>query len=989
MRRTSFLIAFYVCSTGVAPAMESATWQQEVVYRIEARLDTLKHELTGTELIHYTNHSPDTLRKVYLLLYGNAFYDQNTTAMREARKYFLTDRIRVKESGWIRIDAFEILSVAGNSQLPLTAFHIRDTVLEAALPEPLPPGATLTLRLRFTEKIGHHNGRTGYKNGQYDIAQWFAKVAVYGENGWMAEPMHLMAEAPGEFARFVVRLDIPGNYILAATGVPVEGDPGWQWVQPDSAVPVSEHKAWQDSVRRRLYQRGLKTGYRSVTFEAERVHDFAWSASANFLYDRLMVGGLPIHLLSRPDTKKSWKQRIEPHLGNILGWLQRKFGPYPHPQITIVQSQGRFGLAFPMLLMLRSANEFSLSHGLGHFYFYDVLANNEVDEAWLSEGLNVFQSKWYMEERYGAYGYNKDEILRRAPFFLKWYKLPTLKQIYSNFLQMYISSGHDEPIAQAVHEFRDPTSFGMNAYLKGALFFDMLKYVVGDSVFTQICREYYRRWQFQFVNEERFRQVAESVSGRDLGWFFDQWLHNTAVIDYALKQVRKRKTEQGLWETTIQVENQGTGVMPVDILITSKQGDSLWHRWDGRSREALLTLRTPFKPDRVILDPKDAILDYNLLNNGRSRFEWRFDLPLQEALYQPRAAYLLLWRPTLGYNDPDGLRPGVRIRGSYRGLYRRFQIASSVGLRSRQVDVSLYWENALDGKNNDRRYQIWLQKKEGRAEARAELRWVKSRSVGRPPFHQFTVGWQYLHTFDPDYGIWTIKKKDQTVNYDQWEKGTLHRLYFRYRVDPRGVSWESLINFRMSLALPLFGGLYRYQKAALELEGIRRFGPFSLYARVFGGGIRGASRAPLQDQFYLDSASPLSRWMLQTVQSRGSNYRFALYQIGDGNVRGYVWQPVSGMKVVAATVEARLRLPYLPFHAAVFYDRGRLQRRNGPWLQRSDMGFSLLMDSRANSILPIFNVRMQLRYDFPVYLSHPPADEPKRMFRWSIGIQLN
>lgn len=974
-----------------SPAVLKATpsyWQQHVQYTILAHLDTTKHEVLGEAHLLYTNNSPDTLSRFYLLLYANAFRDPSTTAMQEARQWLLSRSIDVDRQGWTDIETFEILSVNGKSDLPLSAYKVEDTVLEAALPEPLPPSANLEIRLRFRTRLSRDTALPAYRKGFYHVAHWYPRVAVYDSEGWHAEPRHLFGDPFGEFATFQVTLEVPGNLIVVASGIPQRGNPGWQWVQVDTSLDKKAMNARLDSLQRARYQEALAAGYRQVHFVANNTHDFAWVAFTGRVHLPLDIGDLEVHLFYPPDQRDAWQQKAPGRIRNILKWVETKFGPYPYPQLAVVQADARPGAMHPMFMVIQEPAEFPLSHGIGHEYFYHALANDEVREAWLDEGLTVFQTKWYLEEKYGRFGYDHAEILKNAPSFLRWYKLPTLKQLLVNFLQMYQSTGHDEPIARPVHGFTDPMSFGMNVYLKGALFFDMLKYVVGDSVFEAIMRTYVERWRFKHPNEQRFRAVCEEISGQDLGWFFDQWLHNTAIIDYALEEVQKSRRADGTYETTIEIANNGTGIMPVDILLVSNNGDSLLYRWHGRGRSGHVTVITPFKPDRVLLDPQDAILDNNLLDNGYGRFEWHFDLPLQEAFYQPRAAYLILWRPSLGYNDIDGLRVGGQIRGSYKGLYRRFRVATYAGLKSGALDGLLSWENALDGRTNNRRYSLLLQKKEGRLEIRAQLDFVYSRYLTRPPFHQFTLGWHHLETRDVRYGNWKLETSMGSRIVPLWDHDSLNRLYLTYHVDPQGNQWQADLYADLAVSLPIAGSRHAYRRASLEFSAERRFGALAAFVRGYAGRAFG-DLPPLQDRFFLDGASPLERWMSGVLPSRGSNYGLALYAIGGGNVRGYVSHGLSGRGVLAATAEWRATLPVIPLQLAAFYDLGRLQLPNGKDIVRRDAGIALAIDGRANGLLPIFNSRFILRLDFPLYLSHPEAGERSWRFRWNLGMRFS
>ena len=113
--------------------------------------------------------------------------------------------------------------------------------------------------------------------------------------------------------------------------------------------------------------------------------------------------------------------------------------------------------------------------------------------------------------------------------------------IDQNQALQYMTSGYNEPISMESYDFKPGMGYGVNAYTKGSLFIEMLKYVVGEETFDRINKEYFRRWKFKHVTEERYKRVCEDVYGKDLTWFFDQWLHKADVVDYSLGKVKKEK----------------------------------------------------------------------------------------------------------------------------------------------------------------------------------------------------------------------------------------------------------------------------------------------------------------------------------------------------------------------------------------------------------------------------------------------------------------
>jgi hypothetical protein len=977
------LIWLLFISHAAAQTKEDEYWQQYVHYTIDVSLDTSAHSLQGTEKIFYQNNSPDTLYNFYLHLYPNAFNDPNSTLVKEAKKHFVYRNIPKEDRGYIKIQEFKIISSAGRtSDLPLAAFYVEDTVLRLTLPEPLPPAGTLEFELKFFEKIRKYLLDSGYRGQQYDMRHWYPKVAVYDENGWNREPFHLLGGYYGEFGTFDVTLNLPGNYIVAATGVPVAGDPGWDWVQVDTTISEAGWKIKSKQIRDRLAKKAKDQRFRKITFHAEKVHDFAWTASPNFLYERGEWNGTPIHVLYQTQSKKEWSKTVIRRGVRALRWLSQKFAPYPYPQLTITQGLIDGGVKNPMIVMMGSEAEWLVTHLVGHIYFYAILGVNEQKEAWLDEGFNTFQTQWYMEKRYGRLGFNKEEFLKNAPKLLKLYPLPSIREFATNFTNRYLRSGHNEPIAQSNDEFKDLFGYGMNAYLKGAFFFDMLQYVVGEENFDKIGQVYFKRWAFKHVNEARFKQVSEEVSGMDLDWFFEQWLHGTATVEYALGEIKKFKQADGTWRTEVEVQRKDQGVMPVEVVVETKDGQKLVQRWDGQEEKQTLVFETQEKPKTVLMDPKDKILDNNRLNNGGSRFEFKFDLPLLDAFYAPRSAYLILWRPFLDYNGIDRFRPGLRFRGSYLQEYNKLTVGIWYGTKSKELDGMFRFSNPLRSLGGQTRYDLAIEKTEGRLIGNAHLAFRFSNNLSTPPVHLINFGYDFSKLLNSAYVFRELAKDDDPPDFREWDDGKVGKLYLTYSVNPRGLWWRSFFAANFESAGEFLGGDFDYHKLFGEARYKIHFKNFDLSWRGFGGIAFGPDDPPTQERFFVEGANPRARFETSFLRSKGGfptgiNY----HKFGGGNLRGYFDQPLGGEKLVSLNVQLERKI-FGPIKFAGFYDTGKVWPIGTQAKTLSDAGVGLHF---------WFNINAQdiegysFNIDFPLWLSDPLPGEKEFKFRWLVG----
>ncbi|MFQ6115377.1 MAG: M1 family aminopeptidase, partial [bacterium] len=669
-----------------------------------------------------------------------------------------------------------------------------------------------------------------------------------------------------------------------------------------------------------------------------------------------------------------------------LEWLSTKFGRYPYPQLSITNFIRGGGMEYPMLVMNGSASQGLILHEVGHIYFYGILANNEQKEAWLDEGFTTFQTSWYMENRYGPLGYDKEKRLKSAPWFLKnCYPLQSSRESNENYILYYMTSGFNEPISRYAYKFKEPMSYRVNAYSKGSVFYRMLRYVVGDEIWESICRTYFDEWKFKHVNEARFKEVCERVSGMDLDWFFNQWLHDTVLIDYALGKVKKEQLADGSYKTTVEVIRKGKGIMPVEVLVETETGEKVIKRWDGKDKKGTIEFVTKARAKKVVVDPNNQILDKNLLNNGPIKFEIYPDFPMIN--YKPRDAYLLQWRPSLWYNDLDGLKLGLLVKGNYMGRYHNLQLGVWYGPMSKKVDFSVRYYDPVESLGGRTWALLGFQKMEGRLIGDVGLSFTFSKYLSMRPFHYLRLGFNYSELRDLSYAFYRYKVKD----LQEWEKGVVNKVYFAYHVNPRGAKWFSDFRLRLQSSQDFLGSDFNFNKISGEVTFRTSPANIDLSLRWFAGSTIKGERPPLQELFCASGANPRAKFEKFWLRSKGAFPKEINYHLGgDGNLRGYYNHFISGKQIVAFNFEykTKKRLPLiseltksLKVSTALvgFFDTGKvwdeISGEKYTW-NLSDAGFGFRFNKR------ILGRNHTLRVDFPIWLNRPLAGDKELKFRW-------
>jgi hypothetical protein len=282
-------------------------------YTLRATLDASQHSIAGEGTIVWTNTSSASVQELYLHLYLNAFEGDHTlfyrSVLQRARGGKAPERW-----GHIRLARLVARELGSADLLPAMEPHSPGDPLDGTdrrvpLPRPIEPGGTLTLEVSWTSVLPALRDRTGFSGDFHFVGQWFPKLARLEPNGsWSHFALHPQGEFYADFGAYDVTLDVPEAMIVGATG----------------------HRLSEAS----------EAGRRTLRYQAENVHDFAWTAWPDFREQHERILGVDVHLLYPPGHTRNAARTLET-LRLALPHFSQRYGAYPYTDLTVVHPPAR------------------------------------------------------------------------------------------------------------------------------------------------------------------------------------------------------------------------------------------------------------------------------------------------------------------------------------------------------------------------------------------------------------------------------------------------------------------------------------------------------------------------------------------------------------------------------------------------------------------------------------------------------------------------
>jgi aminopeptidase N len=147
-----------------------------------------------------------------------------------------------------------------------------------------------------------------------------------------------------------------------------------------------------------------------------------------------------------------------------------------------------------------------------------------------------------------------------------------------------------------------------NSYQKGGWVLHMLRRQLGDSIFKKCIRKYYESYAGKNADTDDFRKIVESVAGKDLKKFFQQWLYTPQNLKLDISW-KYNKKENNIAVTVKQLQTAGAFQFPFEMLIqetSTSIAKKISRNITKASEIILISVKT--KPVKVEADPNSSLL---------------------------------------------------------------------------------------------------------------------------------------------------------------------------------------------------------------------------------------------------------------------------------------------------------------------------------------------------------------------------------------------
>ncbi len=233
-----------------------------------------------------------------------------------------------------------------------------------------------------------------------------------------------------------------------------------------------------------------------------------------------------------------------------------------------------------------------IAHELAHQWWGDLETCADWGDFWLNEGYAVYYEMLYARHAHGDDRFDLDRRDSMQSYFRsdEQYRRPIVTQAYGDPFDMADATSYD----------------------KAALVLHMLRGVLGDDAYQKAQTAFLTQYRAKNVDTAQWRAAMEQATGKDLGWFTDEWLYKAGFPEYRVGYVYDAKanvvrvtvdqTQRTTWSTP------AVFVMPLTIALLDGDGTAHPNVVQNDKRHQVFSIDATAKPVAVLFDPGHTVI---------------------------------------------------------------------------------------------------------------------------------------------------------------------------------------------------------------------------------------------------------------------------------------------------------------------------------------------------------------------------------------------
>jgi len=269
--------------------------------------------------------------------------------------------------------------------------------------------------------------------------------------------------------------------------------------------------------------------------------DEVYLIAAKFFRYRIKQGKVNLYAYMRTDEKNLAMKYLNT-TGQYLEMYNRLIGDFPYTKFALIENFWETGYGMPSFTLLGQKIirfPFILHSSYPHELLHNWWGNSvfvDYERGNWCEGLTVFFADHLIKEQR-----NQGAEYRR-----------TTLQGYTD----YVNESNDFSVSK--FRARNNASSSAIGYGKVMMIFNMLRNELGDEVFMDSIREFYKKNKFKKTDFSDIRESFEKISGRNLKVFFAQWVDRKGAPELIMKDAMVVK-KKGLFELSFSLEQSQPG----------------------------------------------------------------------------------------------------------------------------------------------------------------------------------------------------------------------------------------------------------------------------------------------------------------------------------------------------------------------------------------------------------------------------------------------